>query len=304
MASPPKLFARSLQRALVGHVRAVFNDQARGEQPVVRSNDALFPRGSVIWRVHGDVITMMVGGTSALLLQMLHPGALAGIWDHSNFRTDMLGRLRRTARFIAVTTFAERTEALSIIERVKDVHSHVQGTLADGTPYSANDPHLLAWVHVTEALCFLDAWIRYGEPGMSKADQDSYFAQFAIVARMLGADPVPQSRAEAEALVARMRPALLADARTREVARMVLHQKAPSPAVAPVQRLLMKAAVDLLPLWAKRLHGLSFPAPTTPIVRLTTFGIASTLRWAFAGHARPSAAAVAARIRPADEKLR
>lgn len=254
----------------------------------MRSDNALFPRGSIIWRVHGDVTTMMVGGVSALLLQMLHPAALAGIWDHSNFRTDMLGRLRRTARFIAVTTYAERTDALAIIERVKEVHSHVQGTLADGTPYSANDPHLLAWVHVTEALCFLDAWIRYGDPGMSVADQDSYFVQFAPIARMLGAAPVPLSRAEAEALIERMRPDLRADARTHEVAHMVLHQKAPSPAITPVQNLIMEAAVDLLPPWAKSLHGLSGSRLPAPLVRASIFGIAGTLRWAFAG-LRPGA---------------
>jgi uncharacterized protein (DUF2236 family) len=272
-----------LRRALVGRVRAVFNDRARGEQPVVRSADALFPRDSVIWRVHGDVTTMMVGGVSALLLQMLHPAALAGIWDHSTFRYDMLGRLRRTARFIAVTTYADRDDALAAIERVKQVHSQVTGTLSDGTPYSANEPHLLAWVHVTEALCFLDAWIRYGEPGMSRADQDSYFAQFATIAHLLGAAPVPQTRAEAEALVEKMRPKLRADPRTKEVARLVLHQQAPALTAAPVQKLIMDAAVDLLPTWAMRMHGLSAPHLVTPLLRLSMSFVARTLRWAFAG---------------------
>ena len=134
-----------IRRALVGRVRAVFNDRAKGQKPIVRSSDALFPRDSVIWRVHGDVTTMMVGGISALLMQMLHPAALAGIWDHSTFRDDMLGRLRRTARFIAVTTYADQADALAAVERVKDVHSRVTGSLPDGTPYSANEPHLLAW---------------------------------------------------------------------------------------------------------------------------------------------------------------
>lgn len=217
---------------------------------------------------------------------MLHPAALAGIWDHSTFRDDMLGRLRRTARFIAVTTYADRADALAAVERVKDVHSRVTGTLPDGTPYSASEPHLLAWVHVTEALCFLDAWIRYGEPGMSKADQDSYFAQFALIAQMLGADPVPQTRAEAEALVEAMRPALGADARTKEIARLVLHQKAPAPAAAPVQAMIMEAAVDLLPQWASTQHGFTGTRLTTPVARLSTAMIARTIRWAFAGEIR------------------
>lgn len=282
MALLPSLATRPLQHLLVGRVRAVFNDRARGEQPVIRSGDALYPEHSVIWRVHGDVTTMMVGGVSALLLQMLHPAALAGIWDHSTFREDMLGRLRRTARFIAVTTYADRADALAAIDRVRQVHDRVKGTLPEGTPYSANDPHLLAWVHVTEALCFLDAWIRYGEPGMSRADQDIYFAQFADVARRLGAAPVPESRAEAEALVKQLRPKLRADARTREVARLVLRQKASTPAAVPVQKIIMEAAVDLLPYWARALHSLPSRHLSRPVVRLSTAMVASSLRWAFA----------------------
>ncbi|CAH0353710.1 MAG: oxygenase MpaB family protein [Sphingobium sp.] len=286
MAPARSLLTGFLRRALVDRVRAVFNDRANGEKPVVRSSNALFPCDSVIWRVHGDVTTMMVGGVSALLMQMLHPAALAGIWDHSTFRDDMLGRLRRTARFIAVTTYADQADALAAVKRVKDVHSQVTGTLPDGTPYSANEPHLLAWVHVTEALCFLDAWIRYGEPGMSEADQDSYFAQFALIAQMLGADPVPQTRAKAEARVETMRPALSADARTKEIARLVLRQKAPAPAAAPVQAMIMDAAVDLLPPWASGLHGIVGPRLSTPAARFSTALIARTIRWAFAGEIR------------------
>jgi uncharacterized protein (DUF2236 family) len=282
MADILALATAPIRRVLVGGVRAVFNDRARGEQPVVRSSNALFPRDSVIWRVHGDVTTMMVGGVSALLMQMLHPAALAGIWDHSTFRDDMLGRLRRTARFIAVTTYADRSDALAALERVKDVHSRVTGTLPDGTPYAANQPYLLAWVHVTEALCFLDAWRRYGEPDMSLADQDAYFAQFARIAQMLGADPVPHTRAEADALVETMRGALSADVRTNEVAKLILHQKAPAPAAAPIQAMVMTAAVDLLPSWASRMHGLVSMPLTLPIARLSTSMIARTIRWAFA----------------------
>ncbi|HVJ01784.1 MAG TPA: oxygenase MpaB family protein [Sphingomonas sp.] len=277
----PATIAHPLKRALVGRVRALFNDQARGETPVVRSADGLFGPGSMVWRVHGDVTTMMVGGVSALLLQMLHPAVLAGVWDHSSFRGDMIGRLRRTARFIAVTSYAERSEAEAAIARVRDVHRRVRGTLPDGTPYAADDPRLLAWVHVAEAVSFLDAWIRYAEPGMTPADQGRYFAEFARIAEALGADPVPRSRAEADALILAMRPELAATARTHEIARLVLSQPAPSLAAAPVQAITFQAAVDLLPRWARRMHGLSGPGFATPAVRLGTGGLASTLRWAF-----------------------
>jgi uncharacterized protein (DUF2236 family) len=272
---------RPLKRALIGRVRAVFHDSARGERPVVRSPDGLFGPGSAIWRVHGDVTTMMVGGITALLLQMLHPAVLAGVWDHSRFRDDMQGRLRRTARFIALTTYGSREEAEAAIDKVRRVHGFVRGALPDGTPYSADDPRLLAWVHVTEMTSFLAAWRRYGDPRMPASEQDRYFAQAAVIGERLGADPVPHSRAEAEALIGAMRGELRADARTREVARILLDQPPPSAAAAPVQALAFQAAIDLLPEWARRMHGLSGPGLATPAIRLGVRGLADTLRWAF-----------------------
>jgi len=131
--------AEALRRRLAREVHSLFHASA-DEPRVMRSPDALITADSVAWRVHGDVTTMMVGGVAALLLQMLHPAALAGVWDHSNFEADMLGRLRRTARFIAVTTYAERGQGEAMIARVKAIHDRVEGTLPDGRAYSANDP--------------------------------------------------------------------------------------------------------------------------------------------------------------------
>jgi len=271
-----------VRRVLVRQVRATFNDQSKGEKPVPASDEALFPRGSVIRRVHGDVTSMMVGGIAALLTQMLHPKALGGVWDHSDVHEDMLGRLRRTARFIARTTFGHRDAALEAIGKVKRIHEQVSGTLPDGTAYRATDPRLLAWVHVAGAVNFLDGWRRYAEPRMSRADQDTYFAESGEVARMLDADPVPRTRAEAERLIAEFRADLRADERTRAFRDLVLAARAPSIAEAPVQRLLMNAAVDLMPGFAREMHGLSRPALQT-LVRGATYGIARTIRWAFAG---------------------
>ncbi len=275
-----------LRRRVVGDVRALFNDRAKGETPTPISDNALFPRGSVIGRVHGDVTTMMVGGISALLMQMLHPLALAGVWDHSRFRDDMIGRLRRTARFIAVTTYADRADAERLIGQVRHAHDAVKGARPDGTVYAASDPHLLAWVHVCEAICFLDGWIRYGEPGMSRADQDRYFFESAAVARMLGAEPVPETRAQADAILRSMRGELLVDARTREVCQLILSQRPDDARGAIAQRVISDAAVALLPPWARTMHGFR-PSPLkAPLVHLGTFGVAQTLRWAFAGEYR------------------
>ena len=271
-----------IRRALVKQVRATFNDQAKGEKPVPASDEALFPPGSVVRRVHGDVTSMMVGGIAALLTQMLHPKALAGVWDHSDVHADMLGRLRRTARFIAVTTYGHRDKAEAAIARVNAIHRQVSGKLQDGTEYRATDPRLLAWVHVAGAINFLDGWRRYAEPGMSMADQDRYFVESGEIARLLRADPVPRTRREAERLIADFRGELRADQRTRDFRDLVLNVPARSVAEVPVQRLLMNAAVDLMPGFARAMHGLPRPLGS-PLVRGATFGVAGTIRWAFAG---------------------
>lgn len=269
-----------LRDRLVRQVRAVFNDQAAGEQPVPVSDDALFARDTPIRLVHADIVAMMVGGIRSLLLQMLHPHALQGVLDHSNFREDMQGRLRRTARFIAVTTFAHRDEAQAAIARVNRIHEQVRGTLPDGTPYSARDPRTLAFVHLAEAESFLLAYRRFVQPAMPRRDQDEYFRQFAQVARALGADPVPETRAEAEALMRAMRGELRGSAAAREIARLVLQDSAATGAEA-VQHIFGTAAVDLLPPFARAQLGLAAPGITALPARLATGAMAGTLRWAF-----------------------
>ena len=270
-----------IKQLIASRTAAIFNDRSRGERPVARQADGLFGPRAVAWRVHGDVASMMVGGVASLMLQMLHPAVLAGVWDHSNFRADMHGRLRRTARFIALTTYGGRAEAEAMLTRVRGIHDQVSGVLPDGTPYAANDPALLAWVHVTETSSFLDAWIRYAEPRMRLIDQDRYFAEMVRIAQPLGADPIPRSRQEARSLLSEMRPKLVCDARTREVARLVLTQPAQNRMTEPLQALTMQAGIDLLPPWARRLHGLPDPALARPFVRAGTLAIAQTLRWAF-----------------------
>lgn len=273
--------ARSIKGAITERVVALFNDRARGEAPVIRRPDGLFGPKAVAWRVHGDVTSMLVGGISSLLLQMLHPAVLAGVWDHSNFRTDMHGRLRRTARFIALTTYGGREEAEAVIARVRHIHDRLGGILPDGKPYAANDPALLAWVHVTEAISFLNAWRRYVEPGMPLAEQDRYFAEMAQVARALGAAPVPFDKAGARRLVDAYRPQLRTDARTREVRDVVLKGAQADLLAAGLQALGNQAAIDLLPDWARRMHGLPNPLVARPLVRAGTLGVAQALRWAF-----------------------
>ena len=270
-----------VKQAIAAEVSSIFNDRTRGERPVMRRGDGWFGRESVVWRVHGDIAGMMVGGIAALMLQMLHPAVLAGVWDHSQFRSDLNGRLRRTARFIALTTYSSTEQTEAAIDRVRKIHGFVGGTLPSGQPYNANDPELLAWVHVTEATSFLEGWVRYAEPRMTLADQNQYFAEIARVGRALGADPVPTTKAEARRLINDMRPALLVDDRTREIARILLNKRADKPIAEPLQHLTMQSGLDLLPDWARQMHGLPAP-PFRPLLRAGTMGVARTLRWAFA----------------------
>lgn len=269
-----------LRLELVSRVRGVFNDTAGGQQPVPPSDDALFERDTPIRMVHADIVGMMAGGIRALLLQMLHPAALQGVLDHSNFREDMHGRLRRTARFIAVTTFGHRDNAQQVIERVNRIHAKVSGTLPDGTPYSATDPRTLAWVHVTEANSFLTAYKRHVRPDIPGHEQDEYYRQFAIIARALGADPVPTSRNEAEELFRDMRADLHSSPAAREVAQLVLTQKPPGTPPG-LQAMLGADAVDMLPPFARTMLGLNRPGIAALPARAATWGMGKTLRWAF-----------------------
>lgn len=276
--------ARAAKEAIAAQVVGFFNTRTKGARQrgsqAPQSTERWFGQDAVTRRVHGDVTTMMVGGISGLLLQMLHPAVLAGVWDHSNFRADMHGRLRRTARFIAVTTYGSKADAHAAIARVRAIHDHVRGTLPNGLPYAASTPSLLSWVHLAETTSFLRGWLRYGEPSMSEADQDQYFAEMATIAIALGADPVPRSKSEAARMIQAVKPRLVCDARTREIARLVLTQPAPSWAAWPVQTLGMHAAIDLLPPWARRMHGLQNAPFSIPMVRTGTLGVARVLRWA------------------------
>lgn len=273
--------ANIVRERLVKSVRGLFNDLNAGERPVQPSDEALFERDSPIRVVHADVVAMMVGGMRGLLLQMLHPHALQGVLDHSDFRADLHGRLRRTARFIAATTYGHRDLAEQAIARVNRIHTAVEGTLPDGTPYSACDPETLAWVHLAEATSFLEAHLRYVNPAMPRREQDEYFRQFALIAEKLHAAPVPRSKAEAEALEQAIRPRLRGGGEARAVARLILDQR--PTGVAIVQPVLAAAAVDLLPPYARTLLDLRSPGPAVLPVRAATYGIGRTLRWAFGG---------------------
>ncbi|MBV8625543.1 MAG: DUF2236 domain-containing protein [Herbaspirillum sp.] len=241
----------------------------------------LFGPDSAAWQVHSDFTAMLTGGVAALLLQMLHPLPLAGVWDHSNFQADMLGRLRRTAQFIAGTTFGSRADAERLIERVRKIHLGVTGVAPDGRAYAASDPDLLTWVHTAEVSCFLRGYLRYRNPGFAPERQDRYFDEIALVAEALGARDVPRSRAAVEAYIESMRPQLVCDDRTRQTLQLVLDAPAPHALAQPWTRLMMRAGVDLLPHWAQLMLGVTPRSPArSELLRRSVLVAAQPLRWA------------------------
>ncbi|AWW74195.1 hypothetical protein CD351_07105 [Erythrobacter sp. KY5] len=280
MPSPLDIPIERFRLKLVEQVRSTFNDSSSRQKPVPPSDDALFEKDTPIRMVHADIVGMMTGGIRALLLQMLHPHALQGVLDHSNFREDMHGRLQRTARFIAVTTFGHRDDAMKAIDRVNRIHAKVGGTLPDGSRYEATNPRTLAWVHVTEAQSFLAGYLRHVRPDMPGAQQDEYYRQIAVIARALGADPVPETRREADALFRELRGDLRATPQAREIAQLVLNQR-PKNTPPALQTLLGAEAVAMLPPFARSMLNLQRPVLTALPARAATWGMGRTLRWAF-----------------------
>ncbi|AZD24543.1 oxygenase MpaB family protein [Pseudomonas chlororaphis] len=245
-----------------------------------KGDPGLFGPDAICWQVHGDFSSMLIGGISALLMQALHPLALAGVWDHSNFREDMIGRLRRTAQFISGTTFGSRQDAEWLIDKVRTIHLQIVGHAPDGRPYAASDPQLLTWVHVAEVSSFLAAHLRYRNPQLSPADQDRYYGEVALIAERLGASDVPRSRRAVAAYLAGMRPQLLCDERSREVLRLLLAAPAPSRLAKPFGSLMMQAGIDLLPDWASAMLGVNQGLLQRQLIRASVNRSAPMLRWA------------------------
>ncbi|WP_329624911.1 DUF2236 domain-containing protein [Streptomyces sp. NBC_01255] len=230
--------------------------------------------------VHGDA-SMYVGGLAALLLQSLHPVAMVAVAAHSDFRGDPWGRLQRTSTFLAVTTFGPSRDAERAVERVRGVHERIRGSTSEGVPYRASDPHLLTWVHIAEAACFLRAHQRYGRRPLDPTGQDGYVADMARVASRLGAERPPETVAELTTRLAEYRPELRATPESRAAARYLLSHP-PLPAATRIPyAFLAAAAVELLPAWAR--VSLDVPYATRillPVARPCGRAVIAAIRWA------------------------
>jgi len=249
---------------------------------------AYFAPGSITRQVHSDLPSMLIGGMAALLLQMLHPLAMAGVAGHSNYRKDPLGRLERTAGFLGTTTFCSRAEAEAAIARVRRVHRSVVGTAPDGRPYSAGDPDLVTWVHACEVRCFLSASQAYGPRTLSPEEQDRYLEEMARVGLALGAVDVPRSVDALDAYFDSVRPELRLTKEARTARNFVLKGVGRWPHEVTTYGLLVAGAQGVLPAWARRqLHLVSVPAGDRLAVRPTVQVLSRALRWIASPPARP-----------------
>ncbi|AVV47079.1 DUF2236 domain-containing protein [Streptomyces sp. P3] len=274
--------------------QALFRRVAGPDGPTTRAriHDTPGPRWFApehpIRTVHGDA-SMFIGGLSALLLQSLHPLAMAAVAGHSGYRGDPWGRLQRTSTFLAVTTYGTAVDAQRAVDHVRGIHERIRGTTAGGVPYHAADPHLLGWVHAAETDSFLRAHERYGAAPLDPAGYDAYVADTARIAEALGVSDPPRDRRALSERLAFYRRELTATPEALAAARFLLFRPPLPLAVRPLYGGLAANAVALLPDWARGMLSL----PRVPVVeqfavRPAGQVLTRTIRWAMTPPPRPA----------------
>jgi uncharacterized protein (DUF2236 family) len=222
------------------------DDFARPEGEV-----ALAAPDSLSWMVFKNPVTLFIGGVAAVLLELAEPRVRTGVWEHTSFRTQPFERMRRTAFATAMTVYGPRSRAEALIARVTQLHGRVQGRTPEGRPYRADEPELLDWVQATAAFGFLQAWCAYVQPLPSQA-RDRFYAEGVPAARLYGATGAPASQAELDALFDAMRGRLEPSPIVGEFLRIVGDMPALPPPLRPMQRVYIRAAVDILPPWLRQ----------------------------------------------------
>ena len=226
------------------------------EQP---ADDGYFGPGSATWRAAGD-LSAPVAGLRALLMQALHPLAMAGVDQHSDWRQDPVGRLAATSAYLATVTFGDRAAADRAAARVRRVHEHVKGDF-DGEPYSASDPTLLLWVHTT----FVDSGLTGCELFGTPVDADAYVREMAISAALLGVpeEQIPTDSASLSSFITSLVPRLTLTPAARESAAYLLDPPGMEEEIADLWQEIRNAVLISLPSWALSLYGLPAMAPLT-----------------------------------------
>jgi uncharacterized protein (DUF2236 family) len=217
---------------------------------------------SMSWELNGDLASLVVGGSAAIIMEVLHPSVMAGVFQQSTYRTQPLVRARNTLGYVLRTTFGTTEAATSVIDRVKRVHGRVHGTGPDGHPYDALDPELLAWVHTCIPWAIMTAYERYNRP-LTIVEKDRYLTEQAVIGRMGGADWVPETVAELERYVEDMTPKMAMNEQTRSFIDFLAGDSRDADAASsPTQflnRLGLHGSMSLMPDWARHLTGLHHP---------------------------------------------
>lgn len=207
---------------------------------------ALAPSDGIAWQVFANPVVLFIGGVAAVLLELSEPSVRSGVWDHGGFQRDPAMRLRRTGFAAMMTVYGPRSAAQQMIARVVRMHDRVSGTTPGGRPYHANDPRLLDWVQATATFGFTEAYHRYAQP-LSAGEKDAAFAEGEPAARLYGATGAPRSWAAWEALLRETAPGLEGSGILAEFLRIMEETPLAPGVVRPLQRLLVRAAVEIVP---------------------------------------------------------
>jgi uncharacterized protein (DUF2236 family) len=227
-------------------------------------DDGFFGPASVTWRITGD-LSAPVAGLRSLLMQALHPLAMAGVDQHSDWRRDPVGRLAATSAYEAIVNFGDRASATRVAERVRAIHTRVQGVdTVTGQPYAAGDPALLLWVHTALVDSGLAAGRMFGTP-LADADADAYVGEMTIAAELLGVphEIVPASVAGLERYLAEVRPELRCTPAAAESMGYLLDPPGLDEDIAELWQDIREASIATLPAWARDMYGYPAPPPVT-----------------------------------------
>lgn len=217
--------------------------------------DALVPPESVSWRVFKNPVTLFIGGVAAVILELAEPCVRTGVWEHSRFRKDPLGRLQRTGAAAMLTVYGARSVATPMIERVTRMHAAISGVTPCGLAFSAADPALLRWVQATASYAFVTAYTEYAR-SLGEPEVAVFFEEGRAAACLYGAVDAPRSRCELDSLFTSMSSRLQRSAILFEFLDLLRRAPVLPRPLAWLQRMLIRAAVDIVPGWVRERLGL------------------------------------------------
>jgi uncharacterized protein (DUF2236 family) len=247
-----------LQRRIDVAARALLQPQGGPAVDFTRppGEAALIPADSVSWRIFKNPAALFIGGVAAVILELAEPRVRTGIWEHSSFRTDPVRRLQRTGLAAMVTVYGARSVAERMIAGVVRMHDKIEGETPAGEAYRANDVALLTWVQATAGFGFAEAYNRYVRR-LTREELDRLYEEGAPASRLYGALDAPASDVELRALFDSMRGRLEPSPIVFEFLDIMHHAPAFPALLRPLQRMLVRAAVEMTPDWVRERLGLT-----------------------------------------------